>query len=607
MRILKNILFFVAVLRSMTLPGQEVSVTVDYPEVVRTGEQFTITWTINSGEGQFIAPSFDGFYKLMGPQTSFSSSTQIINGKITRETKYSYVYYLQAVKEGHYVIGPGKLALKNRTYSSDSARIEVIAGTAARRQPSAQPVMPGREEPVQEIDSDEEIFVRLSLSKKEVYLGEHIVATVKLYTRIDLSGINEVKYPSFNGFLKSDIETPPLTSLQRENVNGVIYGTGVIQQFLLYPQISGEISIEPVQVSVLVRKKSGVSDPFFGDFFATYTDVPRMIASQGVKINVKDLPGNKPTDFSGVAGKLGIKANLSRDSVSVNDAINLKIVVSGIGNLRLAGAPIVNLPPDIETYDPKITEDLKNTVNGTTGQKTFEYLMIPRHHGDFTIPPVTYSYFDVATAKFIQLSTQEFRFHVDRGNEQSSEVTVFGGVSKEDVKYLGKDIRFISSKPGKLKKQPALVISGGTFYLTYIMSLLIFIAVLIIRKEHIRRTSDISAVRNRKAAKVARKRLSEANRCLKTGKTDNFYEEILKALWGYLSDKLNIPVSSLTRTNAFNSLKEKGFNEDLTERLSKLLDRCEFARYAPANSDTEAAELYDEADKIIRLIENYNR
>ncbi|NSW94051.1 MAG: protein BatD [Bacteroidales bacterium] len=607
MRILTGILFFAVVLNSLTAKGQEISVEVEYPEVVRAGEQFTISWTINSGEGQFTAPSFDGFYKLMGPQTSFSSSTQIINGKITRETKYTYVYYLQAVKEGKYVIGPGKLTLKNKTFSSDSARIEVISGTSARRQPPAQQAVPGKDEADQNIATDEEIFVRINLNKRDVYLGEHIVATVKLYTKVDLSGINEIKYPSFNGFLKTEIETPPLTSLQRENINGVIYGTGVIQQFLLYPQVSGELTIEPVQVSVLVRKKSGVSDPFFGDFFATYTDVPRMIASQGIKINVKSLPGTKPSDFSGVTGKLSIKASLSKDSVKVNDAINLKISVSGSGNLRLAGAPKINLPPDIETYDPKITEDLKNSVNGTTGQKTFDYLLIPRHHGDFTIPPVTYSYFDIGTGKYEQLSTQEFSFHVERGSGESSEVTVFGGVSKEDVKYLGKDIRFISSKPGNLRKQPALLTSKRTFYSFYIFSLLMFFAVLIFRKEHIRRTSDISAVRNRKAAKVARMRLAEAHRCLKTGMIDKFYEEMLKGIWGYLSDKLSIPVSGLTRTNAFNALKEKGFDEDIIDRLAKLLDRCEFARYAPAGSDTEAVQLNDEADKIIRLIENFNK
>lgn len=606
MRISKIILITGMVLVSIAAIGQEISVEVDYPEVVRAGEQFTISWTINSGEGQFTAPSFEGFYKLMGPHTSYSSSTQIINGKITRETKYTYVYYLQAIKEGKYVLAPGKLVLKNRTYSSDSVRIEVIGGTVSRQTP-AQQAIPENNDTQQDIAVDEDIFVRLNLSKKDVYLGEHIVATVKLYTRVDLSGINEVKYPSFNGFFKADIETPPLTSLQRENVNGVIYGTGIIQQFLLYPQVSGEITIEPVQVSVLIRRKSGASDPFFGDFFATYTNVPRMISSPGLKINVKNLPGNKPPDFSGVSGKLNISAALSKDSVNVNDAISLKIVVKGNGNLRLASAPKVNLPPDIEAYDPKITEDLKNSANGTTGSKTFEYLLIPRHHGDFTIPPVTYSYFNASTGKFEQLSTNEFRFHVSRGSEQTSQVTVFGGVSKEDVKYLGKDIRFISSKPDKLTKPSALLTSKKTFYSVYAFSLLLFFAILIIRKEHIRRTSDITAVRNRKAAKVARKRLSEAHRCLKTGITDKFYEEILKGIWGYLSDKLNIPVSSLTRSNAVIALKERGFSDDIIDRLTSLLDKCEFARYAPARSDTEAAELYNEADNLIRLIENFSR
>jgi len=601
--ITKRILSFqLGLLCTILVTGQEILLNVEYPEVVRVGQQFSVIWTVNSGGGELSAPSFEGFYKLMGPNTSFSSSTQIINGKITRETSYRYVYYLQALSEGKFVIGPATFTLKNKTYRSDSLHIEVIGSTA-----QAQNVPPGsgnKATDTQVQTGNEDLFLYFSLDRNEVFLGEHIVATVKIYTRIDISGINEIKYPSFNGFLKTDLDTSPLTSLQRENVDGTIYGTGVVQRFLLYPQITGEINIEPVQISVLVRQKTGQSDPFFGDFFSTYQTVPQAVVSRPLRVNVKPLPGSKPDDFSGVVGKLKIDASLNKDSVNVNDAVNLKITVAGNGNLKIAAAPDLKLPPDLEVYDPKITDNIKNNLSGSTGQKSFDYLLIPRHYGDFTIPPVTYSYFDVSTGKYERLTTPEFRFHARKSSDVSTGVTVYGGVSREDVKYLGKDIRFIRSETGKLKKTGNVLFSKRSFYSIYGFALFTFLIVLFVRKEHIRRNADINAVRNRKAAKVAVKRLREASRCLKNKQIDRFYEEILKALWGYLSDKLNIPVADLTRIKTFDSLNEKGVDTDKINTLSGILDVCEYARYAPPSSGTEAEKIYDGASQFIKSVEN---
>ncbi len=343
----------------------------------------------------------------MGPQTSYSSNTQIINGKVSNSTSYSYVYYLQAVKEGKYVIPPAEFTLKNKTYESDSMHIEVIGSTSQKQNAQTGNNSTSNDPEVESTGND--FFVNLSVNRKEVYLGEPIVATVKIYSRLNIAGINEVKDPAFDSFLRSDIETPPLNSLRQENVNGTIYGSGVIQQFLLYPQVTGEITIDPVQISVLVQQKTrSESDPFFGDFFSSFQTVPKAAASRPVRIKVKPLPGVQPADFSGVVGKLDLKATLNKESVDVNDAINLKVTISGNGNLKIASAPVLKLPPDIEVYDPKITDDLKNGPNGTTGQKSFEYVMIPRHDGDFTIPPIAYSYFNIATGKYEKLTSQEY-------------------------------------------------------------------------------------------------------------------------------------------------------------------------------------------------------
>jgi hypothetical protein len=598
----KAFLYLIVFVISFSAAGQDVYVKAEFPPVVNTGQQFTVMWTVNAGGGEFSAPSFNGFYKLMGPQTSYSSSTQIINGKMSNSTSYSYVYYLQAVKEGKFVISPAVFTLKNKTYSSDSMHIEVVGNSSQKQNISAGTNAATDDSGVE--SSGRDIFINLSINRKEVYLGEYIVATVKLFTRVNISGINEIKFPSFNSFLKSDIETPPLTSLRQENINGTIYGTGVVQQFLLYPQITGEINIDPVQISVLIQQKAGQSDPIFGDFFTSYQTIPRAVASQIVKVKIKPLPGVQPGDYSGIVGKLDLKAVLSKDSVNVNDAVNFKISISGSGNLKIAATPILKLSPDIEVYDPKISDDIKNGINGTSGQKSFEYLLIPRHYGDYTIPSVTYSYFNASSGNYERLTTKEYHLHAKKGGEQNTGITVYGGISKEDVKYMGKDIRFIKSSSGKLIKSNSIILTRRSFYSAYAISLLAFLIILFMRREHIRRNSDLSLVRNRKAAKVAVKRLRAASICLKNEQIDEFYEEILKAIWGYLSDKLNIPVSDLTRNNAVTALIENGIDKDRILNLNHILDTCEFARFAPSASGTEAETIYDGASHFIKSVEN---
>lgn len=581
--------------------AQDISIVADYPEQVAAGQQFQVSWTINTGDGEFSEPSFQGFIKLFGPNTSYSSSARLINGKLTRESSYTYSYYLQAPSPGKYVIPPAMIRIRNKSYYSDSLRI-LVTGSASAQQGSAGNAQ--KDAAGETVDTSEDLFVNINLDRKEVFLGEHIVATVKIYSRIDLSGINEIKYPGFEGFLKTDLETPPLTSLRRETINGRPYNTGVIQQFLLYPQVSGEIDINPVQVSVLIQQRSGRSDPFFGDFFQTYTTVPRTLFSKAVKVKVNALPGTKPDDFTGFVGKASITATLNKDSVNVNDAVNLKIVISGFGNLKLANAPDIKFPSDVEVYDPKITDELKNNTGGTSGRKTFEYLLIPRHHGEFKIPPLQYSYFDISTRKYETLTTGELVFHARKVEGQSGGITVYGGVSKEDVKYLGKDIRFIKSNLKHLRKTDNIIPSKHTFYFIYVIALLIFLAVLIIRKEHVRRNADLVSVRNRKAGKVAARRLREAEKYLKEERSDRFYEEILKGIWGYLSDKLNIPVSELTRAGAVEALVNKGIPEEETRKLDSLIDKCEFARYAPASSPEEAGNIYHSAAGFIKYVEN---
>jgi hypothetical protein len=600
-RTIINIIFLIL---PVILRSQDITIQAEYPSVVEAGQQFSVTWTVNGKGGEFSAPSFEGFYKLMGPQESSSSSIQVINGRMSQQASSSFTYFLQAVNAGKFEIAPASFTFKGKTYNSDPLKIEVVSSNSQGQQN----VQTGGNQTQNNINIENaggNIFLDLSVNKREVYLGEGISAGLKIYTKTNITGINELKYPDFTNFLKADIETPQPTSLKQENVNGTVYGTAVIQQFLLYPQVTGEMTIDPVQVTVLIQQKSSQSDPFFGDFFTSYENVPKAVASKPVRINVKPLPGTKPEDFSGIVGKLSLKATLNKDSVTVNDAVNFRITISGNGNLKLAEAPVLKLSSDVEVYDPKITDDIKNTLNGTTGQKTFDYLLIPRHYGDFTIPSITYSFFNTSTGKYERLSSGEFRFHARKGSEQATPgISVYGGIAKEDVKYLGKDIRFISNNPGNLSKSADVLLAKRSFYSLFILSLIIFLTVLFVRREHIRRNADISAVKNRKARKIAIKRLRIASACLKRNEMDRFHEEILKALWGYLSDKLNIPVSDLTRINAISLLKEKGIEDENIKLLTDILDNCEYARYAPASDGGQANVIYNGASRFISDVEN---
>jgi hypothetical protein len=598
----KSYLYIFALFLTRSLAGQDIFVKAEYPRVVTAGEQFTIMYTINSGGGEFFGPAFNGFYKLMGPQTSYSSSTQIINGRISQSTSYSYVYYLQAINPGKYVIPPVIFRYKNKDYKSDSLTIEVLKDGTAKQPATNNQAVEEKANTGRGAGSD--IFLKLNLSRSEVFLGEHIIATVKIYTKVDLAGLNEVKFPAFNGFLRENLETPPLSSLQRENVNGEIYGSGLVQQFLLYPQSTGEITIDPVEITALIQQKTGQADPFFGDFFTSYQTMPRVIASQPVKITVKPLPGNKPDDFSGIVGNIAINASVNKDTVNVNDAVNFKITVKGNGNLKLAAVPTIKLSPDIEVFDPKVTDNIVNNSGGSAGQKTFEYLLIPRHYGDFTIPSISYTYFNPTNKQYEKLTTKEFRFYARKGSDQGAAVTVYGGVSKEDVKYVGKDIRFIKNSINDLKKPEQILVSKRSFTTLYGFALIIFFGVLFFRREQVRRNSDMSIVKNRKAARIAGKRLKKAATFLNSGTIDGFYEEILKALWGYLSDKLNIPVAELNKNKAVEILKVQGIDVEIIDNLSDILDKCEFARFSPSTSGSEVSEIYEGAMKFIKTVEN---
>ena len=596
------IILTIWLITDLCIYAQEITLKVEAPGVVAVGEQFRISWIANTRGGEFQVPDLEDFYVLSGPQTSYSQSTQIINNKVTSTVSNTYTYFVQATKEGKYIIPPGKFVYKKKEYLSDPLEIEVVSeGQNINRQ--SQTNRPGAESANESVSSND-LYVRLKLNKNEVYLGEHIVASLKIYSRVNISGIQEIKYPDFQSFLKEDLETPPLRALERENINGSIYGTGIIQKFLIYPQRTGTITIEPANLTILLQQKSRSNDPFFGDFFSTFTTVPKMIATLPVDIEVKPLPAGAPDSFDGVVGNITLSSEINADTVNVNDAVTYRIILRGQGNLKLATAPELNLPPDIEIYEPKISSDLDVTTSGTTGSRIFEYVLIPRYHGNFKIPAIKYSFFDPSKGQYSSMMTTEHSFVALQTDEADEGAEVYGGMTKENVRFLGKDIRYIITGKPKFRSSGNNLLRNHVFLYSFPGLLIVFFLIIILRREQIKRNSDIARVRNRKAAGIASKRLKKADECLRENDTEGFYAELLKAIWGYLSDKFNIPLSELSSDIVSKVLEKNKLDEEIIKDLNHVINKCEYSRYSPDSELSTADDVYKKAEIIIKNIEN---
>ncbi len=580
--------------------AQDVQFTADAPRVVEMGEQFRLTYTLNARPSSFNPPDISDFYIISGPNQSTSTSFQIINGKSSQSITVTYTYYIQATTVGKFTIPPAIAVVDKKEYSSNPVSVEVVgeqksapSGQQDQETSSAQP----RQLP------DDQLFVKVLVDKKTVYQGQHLIATIKIYTRLPITGFGSSEMPDFNGFWSQDIESPTQINLQRENVNGVIYNTGVIRKVLLFPQKNGEITIDPFKLETYVRQQIKTPRSIFDDFFGpSYTSVSKMLESEPVKIIVKSLPAGQPSTFTGAVGSMNINASIDKSNVKTNDAITLRFVVSGNGNLKLIEAPKIDFPPDFDTFDPKVTTNIKNTSSGQTGNKTFEYLLIPRHAGNYRIPPVTFSYFNPDKDDYYILQTSEFRIAVEKGEEEEP-VNVISGLSKEDLKILGSDILFIKTYRFKLFPSGKTLFGSLSFYLLYIIPLLLFILIVLIRRVHIKKRQNIELLKNRKASKVARRKLRQALRYLEQERKEEFFASLLHAFWGYLSDKLSIPISELSRETAEKNLSTHLSDKELIDRFIKVIDDCEMARYSPQSGTEQMDTLYTEAMKLIIKME----
>ncbi len=603
----RYILILINLMAALTLGAQEVKLTVDAPERAVAGERFRIVYTVNATGGQFSPPAFDPSFSVSGPQQSTSRNMQWINGEMSSVSTTTLIYYVVATVPGKYTIPAASFESKNVTVTAPAREIEIIAGGAAASQSQGQGQNQGvsQSSQGQAADGGTEVSLRLHVSTGEVYVGQPVAATLKLYTRVNLSGINELKYPDFKGFLREDLETPELRSLETEVIDGVQYGTGVLQRFLLYPQISGEIRIEPVQMTAMVQQRTSMRDPFFDDpffdsFFSGVSTVPRSVASQPVTIRVKPLPAPRPADFHGAVGSFTLSSELSKSEVEVNDAINLTVSLKGSGNLNLAGEPAINFPQGIEKYDPEVNVRSAGTASGT---KTFKYLLIPRNTGSFEIPPVSYTVFDPQQQRYVTLRSEGYSITVTGSGDQA-ESTAPVYVPGEDVKYLGQDIRFIRSGSGNLTVTRQPLVKTTYYWLWFAMALFVALAVLLLRREQLRRNADLTGLRNRKAARNARKRLTKARSLLGSGNIEQVNSELAKALWGYLADKLSMPQSQITRENCHSGLRARNVDEGLITEFDSIISVTEYSQYAPRSEGESPAALLERASLLIGKLDN---
>jgi len=582
--------------------AQDISFTASAPKYVKVGEQFQLQFSVNKDVNEFTPPDFTGFDYLGGPMQSVSSSQRYENGKFTKSVNYTYVYVLSAQNPGKYTIKPATVKYKRDEYKSNAVEIEVVGQGGQTTVKSSGTTKNNNKTPAAANNSGEEIFVRLVLDKKSAYVGEQITGWVKIFTKINISNLgNGYTGPDFQGFFKEEIEVPPLRNLEREKVGNEIYHSGVIQKFILYPQKSGKLVINPfdlsVQIQQQVRKQArSIFDEFFG---SSYTTKKLNLKSKPVIVNVKPLPANKPAGFTGAVGNYNLKGSVSESNVKINDAVSFKITLSGTGNIKLIENIDYELPPTLEVYDPIVKQNIDKS--GKRGTKTFEITAIPRHSGTIDIKPFKLVYFDPVAKKYRTIQTQSFMLDVEQGEGDSTSV-IISNLSKEEVEMLGSDIRYIHTET-KLKPASTYLIDKVLFYLLYILILLIFIFIVILNRELIKRRADIAKTKHKKAGKVARKRLLRAHKFVKQNNANEFYDELSKALWGYISDKLNIPISVLSSENARENFEAKGVDSPLINEILEVITSCEFARYAPGKQEKSLKEIYDRAMHLILQIE----
>lgn len=602
-RIFLTTLLFILLLGNVS--ADEITFVAQAPKSVVVNQQFKLTFKVNRANvKEPTIPELSSFDILTGPHRSTQQSYQMINGKMSKEESVTFTYILMSGKEGEYRIPAASIMVDGKKYNSNPLRIKVLPPDQSSAAQSQNGGVQSHNNGSSTNITDEDLFVKATLSMAKVYEQEAVLLTYKVYSTVNLTNLSNPT-PDLKGFHIQEVQLPREKNFELEHYNGRNYQTLVWRQFVLFPQQSGVLEIPSLTFEGVVAVQTRRNlDPFEMMFNGgpSYVEVKKNLNSNKLTLDVKKLPAGKPAGYSGGVGQFSISSTISSQQVKTNEELTLKVRVKGIGNMKLVGNPIMDFPSEFEVYDPIINNKFSLKTNGFSGEKVYEYVVTPRASGTYTIPAAQFIYFDPLTDSYKTIESESYTIEVEKGKEQAAPTTTY--IGKETSKVLASDIRHIKLGAKNTSDAKSNFYASATYYLLYIIPLVLFIAYIIVHRKRVVENANVSLVRTKKANKVAVKRLKIAKALLKQNRKNEFYDEILKTLWGYMSDKMNIPVSLLSKDNVANELAKKGADASIIEELHAVLNEAEFARYAPGDAGEAMDKVYAMAINVISRMEN---
>ncbi len=607
-------LFLVVLFTQPLLAGDKITLTGSTKSTVRVGETFQVVYQLNAEAGSFERPDFGGLEVLSGPNVSSSSSISFVNGHMSQSYTVTYSFYVQAVKEGTFTIGPAAVKVNGKRVLSNKLTVKAVsAGSALPKSGNAQKSRPsgaGGGGSSSTLISPDDVFVKATVNNPNPYLGQQVIVTYEIYTKVPVSNLSIKKLSSFGGFWSKDLLDDNAPMKQRNKyINGEQYVVAEIRKLALIPQKTGKLTIDPmeldcnVQVRVKTKRRSRGYDPFedfFDDpfFSRNVRNIKKTLRSNALTLNVKPLPeAGKPVDFSGAVGSFSFKTSLDKDSLTTNDALTLTVTIAGKGNIELIEAPEIKWPVDFDSYDPKVVSKINKSVYGVSGRKKFEYVAIPRNPGDYVVPPIHFSFFNPDDKQYHRFSSDSLFIHVVKG--KGGATVTYSSNAQEDIHFLGKDIRHIKSDPGKLRKKGVFFFGTSLYYMLLALPVVLLIVTIVVVMLIRKRRGNTVVLKNKKAHKMAKNRLSKALKFKKAGEEKPFYDEVAQALWGYISDKFNIPQSELSMDTVKDKLERVDAGKETIETFINTLNDIEFARFAPGSAKDRMEQIYNEALEAI--------
>ncbi|MFA5419133.1 MAG: BatD family protein [Bacteroidales bacterium] len=612
--IIKRILFISLIFFGLLTQAQnDITFTATGKQVVQEGERFRIVYELNADGNNFRNPNFGGLQVLSGPSTSTSSNIQYVNGRMSKSYTLSYSFVVQAGSKGEVQVGPASITVDGKVIQSNPLTVTVVAG-AGNTQSNAGGQARGNTSDDSGIVQDDDVYITAKVNNTHPFLGEQIIVTYKIYTKVQVSNLQLEKVSSFEGFWSKSLMGDNAQYKQStEIINGEEYITAEINRVALFPQKTGKLVLEPAEVSCTVqlrvqntnRRSNDPFESFFNDpfFNRNVKNVETKLKSKPITIDVQPLPQkDKPDNFTGAVGDFRFNSQIDRTTLTANDAVTLTVEISGTGNIELLTLPEVRFPVDFETFEPKITTNDSPYTNGISGKKKFEFLAIPRNPGDFTVDAVTFSFFNPKTKSYHSYSSEPYQIKVEKGTGSNNDLT-YSSSAKEDIRFIGKDIRHIKTEIEPLHQAGHYLFGSVIFIVMIVFIILASIVLILVWKRLEKQNANVSRVKNRKANKIARMRLQKAEKFKQSGNDKSFYEEMAQGIWGYIADKFNISMSELSIESVRETLHNKSVSDEITNNFIQLLNNIEFARFAPGDARDKMESVYNEAITAIMQAE----